>query len=564
MKIKTNLLLFNGGTLVVLGILMEIFHFVGYKEHMEITSVYALIVLGILSLGAQAILVSNLLQKPLKMIIKELGKLQDGDLKTRLVINSNNELGEASRKFNTVLDNLENTIHNIYDVSNKLATNSLDLDKNLHNIINAKSENSVRGIKESMETIVNMVTSQTAETEEIFASLTEISSMIGSVSKNLEHTTQLSKETSELAKVGGNKVSESLQGMIDIQNTVKNIEEKAHSLGESSTKVGQIVGIIEGITGQTNLLALNAAIEAARAGEAGRGFAVVADEVRKLAENSRNSTQQISELVTVIQKEVYEVIIAVNEGYSKAKYGTELAQDTFENIENIIKKVETTDNMMQEIATAMKEQSLATNEINNTMETIASNSTEINHVSMVHNESLETVTGLLNVSLKNTKAISVVSDGLNNLVHIFSIDKTKKSTEIEALPWKETYSVRVKTIDDHHKVLVKLINELNNAMLYEKGRSAISSIIKGLVDYTIFHFDYEEKMLEKNGYGDLVNHKKIHVQFVNKMKEIQREFDSGEKELSKDVMDFLKVWLVEHIMGTDQKYSDLMVKNKVN
>ena len=564
MKIKTNLLLFNGGTLVVLGILMEIFHFVGYKEHMEITSVYALIVLGILSLGAQAILLSNLLQKPLKMIIKELGKLQDGDLKTRLVINSNNELGEASSKFNSVLDNLENTIHNIYDVSDKLATNSLDLDKNLHNIINAKSENSVRGIKESMETIVNMVTSQTAETEEIFASLTEISSMIGSVSKNLEHTTQLSKETSELAKVGGNKVSESLQGMIDIQNTVKNIEEKAHSLGESSTKVGQIVGIIEGITGQTNLLALNAAIEAARAGEAGRGFAVVADEVRKLAENSRNSTQQISELVTVIQKEVYEVIIAVNEGYSKAKYGTELAQDTFENIENIIKKVETTDNMMQEIATAMKEQSLATNEINNTMETIASNSTEINHVSMVHNESLETVTGLLNVSLKNTKAISVVSDGLNNLVHIFSIDKTKKATEIEALPWKETYSVRVKTIDDHHKVLVKLINDLNNAMLYEKGRSSISSIIKGLVDYTIFHFDYEEKMLEKNGYGDLVNHKKIHVQFVNKMKEIQREFDSGEKELSKDVMDFLKVWLVEHIMGTDQKYSDLMVKNKVN
>ena len=564
MKIKTNILLFNGGTLVVLGILMEVFHFVGYKEHMEITSVYALIILGLISLGIQWILIGNLLQKPLKIITEELDKLIDGDLKTRLVINSNNELGEASGKFNKALDTLENTIHNIYDVSDKLATNSLDLDKNLNNIINAKSENSVRGIKESMETIVNMVTAQTAETEEIFASLTEISSMIGSVSKNLEHTTQLSKETSELAKVGGNKVSESLQGMIDIQNTVKNIEEKAHSLGESSTKVGQIVEIIEGITGQTNLLALNAAIEAARAGEAGRGFAVVADEVRKLAENSRNSTQQISELVAVIQKEVYEVIQAVNEGYSKAKYGTVLAQDTFSNIENIIKKVDTTDNMMQEIATAMKEQSLATNEINNTMETIASNSTEINHVSMIHNESLETVTGLLNVSLKNTKAISVVSDGLNNLVHIFSIDTSKKVTEVEAVPWKEKYSVRVKTIDDHHKVLIKLINDLNNAMLYEKGRSTISSIIKGLVDYTIFHFDYEEKMLEKNGYDDLVNHKKIHVRFVDKMKEIQKEFDSGEKELSKDVMDFLKVWLVEHIMGTDQKYSALMVKNKVN
>jgi len=564
MKIKTSILLFNGGTLVILGVLMESFHLLVYKENIDITSVYVLVVLGVFSLIIQSLLIGKVLQKPLKIIIKELDGLVDGDLKTRLVINSNNELGEVSQKFNKALDTLENTIHNIYDVSNKLANNSLDLDKNLNNIVNAKSEHSIRGIKESMDTIVDMVTAQTAETEEIFASLTEISSMIGSVSKNLEHTTQLSKETSELAKVGGNKVSESLQGMIDIQNTVKNIEEKAHSLGESSTKVGQIVEIIEGITGQTNLLALNAAIEAARAGEAGRGFAVVADEVRKLAENSQSSTQQISGLVSVIQKEVYEVIQAVNEGYSKAKHGTVLAQDTFSNIENIIKKVETTDNMMQEIATAMKEQSLATNEINNTMETIASNSTEINHVSMVHNESLETVTDLLDVSLKNTKAISVVSDGLNNLVHIFSIDASKKASEVEALPWKEKYSVRVKTIDDHHKVLVKLINELNNAMFYEKGRNTISSIIKGLVDYTIFHFDYEEKMLERNGYGDLVNHKKIHVKFVDKMKEIQKDFDSGEKELSKDVMDFLKVWLVEHIMGTDQKYSDLMVKNKVN
>lgn len=220
--------------------------------------------------------------------------------------------------------------------------------------------------------------------------------------------------------------------------------------------------------------------------------------------------------------------------------------------------------MMQEIATAMKEQSLATNEINNTMETIATNSTEINHVSMIHNESLEAVTGYLNGSLKNTKVISVVSDALNNLVHIFDIDTNKKPTEIEALPWKEKYSVRVKTIDDHHKVLVKYINELNNAMLYEKGRNEIATILKGLVDYTVFHFDYEEKMLEKNGYDDLINHKKIHVKFVNKIKELKSDFESGEKELSKDVMAFLKAWLVEHIMGTDQKYSELMVKNKVN
>ncbi len=563
MKIKTSLTICNAISLLVLS-LLNFLSLKFFPEKILIAFTISLILVHFLALLIRSILCQKTIYNPLNDIENTLNTFSEGNLTSKVSTIPNNEIGRIGEVLNNLLENFENTIHNIYDVSEKLAKNSESLDVNLHSIVKADSEQSVRGIKQSMDTIVDMVTSQTAETEEIFASLTEISSMIGSVSSNLEHTKLLSKETRELARVGGDKVSESLSGMIDIQNTVKNIEEKAHSLGESSTKVGQIVEIINGISEQTNLLALNAAIEAARAGEAGRGFAVVADEVRKLAENSRTSTQQISSLISVIQKEVYDVIIAVNEGYEKAKHGTNLAQETSENIENIIKKVETTDEMMQEIATAMKEQSLATNEINNTMETIATNSTEINHVSMIHNESLEAVTGYLNGSLKNTKVISVVSDALNNLVHIFDIDTNKKPTEIEALPWKEKYSVRVKTIDDHHKVLVKYINELNNAMLYEKGRNEIATILKGLVDYTVFHFDYEEKMLEKNGYDDLINHKKIHVKFVNKIKELKSDFESGEKELSKDVMAFLKAWLVEHIMGTDQKYSELMVKNKVN
>lgn len=564
MKVKTAIIATNVGTLVLLGIFMEIFHFIFYKEHMEISSVYVLLILIVVSFVIQNSIFHKYFTKPINLVTEELKSFENGDLKSRLSVMEDNEIGTIGLKLNNVLDTTENTIRNIYEVSNKLSNNSVYLAENLNNIINANSDESIKGIKESMEKIVDKVTAQTAETEEIFASLTEISSMINNVSNNLVQTEVLSKETSDLAKIGGSKVSESLKGIIDIQNTVKNIEEKALSLGESSAKVGQIVEIIEGITGQTNLLALNAAIEAARAGEAGKGFAVVADEVRKLAENSKNSTQQISELVSVIQQEVYDVIQAVNVGYEKAKAGTLLAEETSENIEEIIKKVEITDNMMQEISEAMKEQNSAANEINNTMGSIANNSTEINHASTVHNSSLEAVSNFLKGSLDNTKAISIVSDGLSNLVRFFEIDTNKSMKEIEAIPWKEKYSVRVKTIDNHHKELVRLINELNNAMLYEKGKNVTSNIIKGLVDYTEFHFDYEEKMLERYNYGDLVNHKKIHVRFVDKIKEFQHEFDSGEKELSKDVMDFLKVWLIEHIMGTDQKYSDLMVKNKVD
>lgn len=563
MKIKTALGLCDFTSLTLAIVALNIIYKLN-SSYFLAGSIITLLVISLVSLVLRSFVYKKIIGENLYEINQLLKEITEGNFKKRFAVTSNNELGMIKTKFNEFLDEFENIILNMNEVSSKLANNSSKLDENLHNIVKSDSDLSIRGIKESMETIVNMVTSQTAETEEIFASLTEISSMIGSVSDSIGNTKTISKETTELAKLGGKKVAESLQGMIEIQNTVKNIEEKAHNLGESSTKVGQIVGIISGISEQTNLLALNAAIEAARAGEAGRGFAVVADEVRKLAENSRNSTQEISTLINIIQKEVYDVIMAVNIGYEKSKEGRELAEETYKNIESIIQKVQTTDSRMEEISTAMKEQALATNEINTTMENIANNSTEINHVAMVHNEALDSVSGNLHESLDNLKIISVISDALKTLVHTFSVDTSKKAKEVTAIPWKSEYNLDIKSIDEQHKTLVDLMNDLNNAMLHEKGKNEISKVIKGLVDYTVYHFDFEEGLLKKNNYGDFDNHKKLHIKFVNQIKTFQKEFEHGEKELSKDVMDFLKDWLIEHIMGTDRKYVEILKKNKQN
>ena len=190
----------------------------------------------------------------------------------------------------------------------------------------------------------------------------------------------------------------------------------------------------------------------------------------------------------------------------------------------IIEKVEVTEKRMDNITEAIKEQALATNEINSTMESIANNSTEINHISMIHNESLDSVTNFLNNSLKNLKTITIVSEALNNLVQIFDVDETKSVNEIEAMPWKDSYSVNVKSIDEQHKKLVSIINELNNAMLYEKGRSVIGKVLKDLVDYTVSHFDYEEKLMEKNGYSDLENHKQIHKDLLKTVGKFMMNF----------------------------------------
>ena len=423
---------------------------------------------------------------------------------------------------------------------------------------------SVGTIESSVKTIVKTSSKQS----DLF---NETQDKLAVISNSVKDMSRLTNEVKEKSQITNSKAFQSREATEEVVEKINKLDEVMKKtidsidiLQKSNNEIHDVVQMIESISKQTHLLAINASIESQRAGEAGRGFAVVADEVRKLAENSKKSTQEISSLINIIQQEVYEVISAVNTGYEKAKHGTELAQDTYKNIETIIKKVETTDNKMEEISTAMKEQALATNEINVTMETIANNSTEINHLSMQHNEALDSVSEYLNGSLKNVQVITVVSDALNNLVQVFTVDKGKKATEINAIPWKNKYSVSVTSIDDQHKQLVNLINELNNAMLYEKGRDKISQIIKGLVDYTVFHFDYEEGLLKKNGYTDFDNHKKIHTKFIDAIKDFQNDFEYNEKELSKEVMDFLKRWLIEHIMGTDQKYSELLVKNKQN
>ncbi|MBN1469316.1 MAG: bacteriohemerythrin [Fusobacteriaceae bacterium] len=563
MSVRIKMICLNIFNFLVLSVLLNLV-FIKYPTQLILGTLISLVITAIISFASRKILLEKSLDKNIRDLKSVLNLSLDGNLKTRIPVDSNNEINGIQVEVNKVLDNLENIVVNIKGVSKKLAENTVDLDKNLNSIVNSSSDESIKSIKESMEQIVQMVTAQTAQTEEIFASLTEITDMINKTSENIDFTRNISKETTELAKIGGAKVSDSLKEMIEIRTTVKNIETKAHNLGESSTKVGQIVKIINGISEQTNLLALNAAIEAARAGEAGKGFAVVADEVRKLAENSKTSTFEISNLVNSIQTEVFQVIEAVNYGYSRVNLGVDLAEEANGNIEKIIEKVEVTEKRMDNITEAIKEQALATNEINSTMESIANNSTEINHISMIHNESLDSVTNFLNNSLKNLKTITIVSEALNNLVQIFDVDETKSVNEIEAMPWKDSYSVNVKSIDEQHKKLVSIINELNNAMLYEKGRSVIGKVLKDLVDYTVSHFDYEEKLMEKNGYSDLENHKKIHKDLLKTVGKFYDEFSSGEVEMSKDIMDFLKTWLSEHILGSDKKYSEIMMKNKQN
>ena len=130
---------------------------------------------------------------------------------------------------------------------------------------------------------------------------------------------------------------------------------------------------------------------------------------------------------------------------------------------------------------------------------------------------------------------------------------------MDFVTWSDKFSVEIPSIDEQHKKLVAVINELYNAMKTGKTKEQMGKIVKDLVDYTKYHFSYEEKLMEKAGYKDIEEHKKQHVAFVEKITKTYDDYKNGKLIMSIDICNFLQDWLIHHIQGTDQKYSQIMV-----
>ncbi len=130
--------------------------------------------------------------------------------------------------------------------------------------------------------------------------------------------------------------------------------------------------------------------------------------------------------------------------------------------------------------------------------------------------------------------------------------------------WTESLSVKIKSIDDQHKVLIGLINELHDSMRAGKGKEAVGKIIDELVDYTRYHFGYEESIFAKIGYVESAAHKRSHIALTDKVVDLQKKFKEGSLSITIETMSFLKTWLSDHIMGTDQKYTGSFISKGIS
>ncbi|HTZ96957.1 MAG TPA: HAMP domain-containing methyl-accepting chemotaxis protein [Terriglobales bacterium] len=267
-------------------------------------------------------------------------------------ITSQDEIGRAGTALNQMKNNLRHMIQSIAGTAEHVASASEEI------------SSSATQQSQGAET-------QKDQTSQVATAMQEMSSTVLQVSENSNKAADASRQAAETARHGGAIVEETLNKMRTIAESVGATAKKMEELGKSSDQIGRIIGVIDDIADQTNLLALNAAIEAARAGEQGRGFAVVADEVRKLAERTTTATKEIAQMIKNIQDETKIAVTAMEAGTKQVEDGVKSTAQAGDSLKEIIQMSEQVGEMITHIATAATEQSSASEEINNNMEQIS-------------------------------------------------------------------------------------------------------------------------------------------------------------------------------------------------
>jgi len=295
---------------------------------------------------------ANRIANPIIQIRDTALLVAEGDLTKEVDVRSNDEVGELGEAFNKMIADLRATIENVQESSTSVSSASTE--------ISSSTEQMAAGAQE-----------QTSQAGEVASAVEEMTKTIVENSKNASDTADSARETKQTAEEGYQVVQETIEGMRRIAEVVKHSAATVGELGKSSDQIGEIISVIDDIADQTNLLALNAAIEAARAGEQGRGFAVVADEVRKLAERTSKATKEIAEMIKKIQGDTGGAVSSMEEGTKKVDEGIELADKAGQSLQEIVNMVQKVTDMVTQIAAASEQQSSASEQISKNVEAIS-------------------------------------------------------------------------------------------------------------------------------------------------------------------------------------------------
>ena len=322
-------------------------------------------VLALLLLGGILLLISLGIVNSLEANQAQLSKMAAGDFSTSIdpkYLNKRDELGEMARA-------VENTKTEIRDVLNEMSQTAMQVAGTSQELSASTEETS-------------------ASIEEVASTSNEFASTVEQMSSSSQKMVESANEILDSTKAGGAGVTEAIRSTAELKEVMLQISATVETLGQESQEIGEIVEVITSIADQTNLLALNAAIEAARAGEHGRGFAVVADEVRNLAEQSAQSTTRITDLIQSIQAETRRTIFGIEQGVGQAERNAELVNRTgglmdeiIDSVNSIIGQIEELSKGITGILTGSHEMAAATEEQSASIDSIAASAQDLSHMS---------------------------------------------------------------------------------------------------------------------------------------------------------------------------------------
>ncbi|HIJ59178.1 MAG TPA: bacteriohemerythrin [Nitrospirae bacterium] len=531
-KVRTKLALLTAISLLSLVSTIVVFYFTLQDvKDLDISSIVTLPIIisfiFFLVIAFLGWLIAKSISDPLQRVADNIDKIANGDLTIVIDHQGKDEVAYLIDRINFMVRSFKSTValmgETISDVASSVA------------VVQQSSVKTTEGAK-----------SQSLQAVQIATAAEEMSQTITDIARNASVATESAKSAMDMAYKGKEVSDGAVTTVNRVYTSTLELSQMVESLNKSASEIGEIVTVIKDIADQTNLLALNAAIEAARAGEQGRGFAVVADEVRKLAERTIRATSEITVKINTVQSESIKTTKSMEEASKEVATATDFIKQVGDSLGHIVETVKRVTGEITHIATAVDEQAIASEEVTKNIEKTSNIARDMETMAQDVMNQIDKLYGV-------TEALKITSAG-------FRISGSQKAILAgdEFVKWSDVFKVNISKIDEQHKELFKLVNGLYEAWKNNKPKDVVGNLLNGLINYTATHFKTEEDYFQQYGYPETSTHIEAHKALVKQALELKDKFERGELKLNIEIMNFLKNWLNNHILRADKRYSSYL------